>query len=140
MFRYFSCKFRIEKYKESCARIALWRDFNIYNSYTIEASVYGYFNHDRETISFTPQLLDKFGECFGNSLFEYLLILEEDRRYKLELAKKLQQQRKTKRKTISEILGTFYNMREDGVEYSKELSVLNNEDEGNEGGDDEDLN
>ena len=29
MFRYFSCKFKIEKYKEGCARISLWREFNI---------------------------------------------------------------------------------------------------------------
>ena len=31
MFRYYSCKFAIEKYKENCARITLWKLFNIVN-------------------------------------------------------------------------------------------------------------
>lgn len=50
MFRFFSCKFRIEKYKENCARIAMWRDFNITNVYTVETSSYGYLSRERETI------------------------------------------------------------------------------------------
>jgi hypothetical protein len=53
MFRYYSCKFRLEKYKEGCARIALWRDFNITNCFTIECSAYGYINKERDTVSYT---------------------------------------------------------------------------------------
>ena len=44
MFRYFSCKFKCEKYKENCARIAIFRDFNITNVYTIETSAMGFLN------------------------------------------------------------------------------------------------
>jgi len=44
MFRFFSCKFKIEKYKENCARIAIWRDFDITNCFTIETSAFGFLN------------------------------------------------------------------------------------------------
>ena len=105
MFRFFSCKFKIEKYKEHCARIAIWRDFNVTNCYTIETSALGFLNRDRETIPFNTGLLQEFGECIVHSTFEYHLIQEEDRRLKVALAKKLKAQRKTKRQTIAEILG-----------------------------------
>ena len=44
LFRYYSCKFRMEKYKEGCARQALWNALNIQNCYTIECSALGYYN------------------------------------------------------------------------------------------------
>ena len=37
-------KHPLEKYKENCARIAIWRDFNITNCYAIEASSFGFLN------------------------------------------------------------------------------------------------
>lgn len=52
-FRYFSCKFRIEKSKEKAARIVLWREFNIMNCFTFEASFHGHFNAERETEEFS---------------------------------------------------------------------------------------
>jgi len=54
-FRYFSCKFRIEKSKEKAARIVLWREFDIMNCFTFEASFHGYLNDDRITEEFTPE-------------------------------------------------------------------------------------
>lgn len=74
MFRFFSCKFRIEKYKENCARIAMWRDFNITNVYTVEASSYGFISRERETIPFDAKYFQDFGECMIHSIFEYNLI------------------------------------------------------------------
>ena len=38
MFRFYSCRFRIEKSKEKTARVVLWREFNILNCFTLEAS------------------------------------------------------------------------------------------------------
>jgi hypothetical protein len=105
MFRFFSCKFKVEKYKENCARIAIWRDFNITNCFTIESSSFGFINKDRETVHLLTGLLQEFGECVVQSIFEYNLIQEEDRRMKMALAKKLKAARKTKRMTIAEILG-----------------------------------
>ena len=38
MFRYFSCKFKLEASKMSTARVVLFREFGIMNSFTVEAS------------------------------------------------------------------------------------------------------
>ena len=38
MFRYFSCKFKLEASKMRTARIVLFKEFGIMNSFTIEAS------------------------------------------------------------------------------------------------------
>lgn len=54
-FRYFSCKFRIEKSKEKAARIVLWREFNIMNCFTFEASFHGYLNDERVTEEFNEE-------------------------------------------------------------------------------------
>jgi len=91
MFRFFSCKFKVEKYKENCARIAIWRDFNVTNCFTIETSSFGFLNKDRDTIQFNTGLLQEFGECMVHSIFEFNLIQEEDRKIKIALAKKLKE-------------------------------------------------
>jgi hypothetical protein len=57
MFRFFSCKFKIEKYKENCARIAIWRDFGVTNSFALETSSFGFLNHNRATVHFNTDLL-----------------------------------------------------------------------------------
>lgn len=105
-FRFFSCKFRIERSKEKAARIVLWREFDIMNCFTLEASFHGYLNEERETVEFTPVMLESMGEHLVNSLYEYFLILEEeDRQRKL---KELNRKKKTKLErdsTQSESLG-----------------------------------
>lgn len=72
MFRFFSCKFKFEKYKENCARLAIWKDFNITYTFTIETSSFAFLN--RDTIHFNTGLLQEFGECMVHSLFEFNLI------------------------------------------------------------------
>lgn len=99
-FRYFSCKFRIEKSKEKAARIVLWREFNIMNCFTFEASFHGYFTEDRLTSEFTPEGFQSMGEHLTNSLLEYLYIIEEeDRQKKL---KEMNKKKKKKNKSIVE--------------------------------------
>ena len=41
-FNYENCKFGNEKYKKNCARLGVYRDFNLNFSYTIESSCWGY--------------------------------------------------------------------------------------------------
>lgn len=73
---------------------------------TIESSFHGYLDENRDTKVFNESNLQYFGQAFCQSLFEYMLILEENKRQKLALAKKLSKKRKfQKRKTIREILG-----------------------------------
>ena len=40
-FKFTDCRFRIEKVKESTARVVVFREFNIINSYTMEVSFFG---------------------------------------------------------------------------------------------------
>jgi len=96
-FRYYSCKFRIEKSKEKAARIVLWREFNLMNCFTFEGSFHGFLMPSRETREFGAEEYQEMGEHLSNSLFEYLLALEEDERQR----KFREIQRKRKRKTKS---------------------------------------
>lgn len=41
-FKFDHCKFSNESYKRNCARLAIHRDFKLANSFTIEASCYGF--------------------------------------------------------------------------------------------------
>lgn len=67
-FNFENCKFANEQYKKNCARLAVVRDFNIFHSYTIETSCWGYsLNYSDETVQFKESDLIKFGEhlCQG---------------------------------------------------------------------------
>ena len=124
MFRFYSCKFRTEPYKDYCARMQLWRDLNVTYSYTIESSYHGFLSQNRETVPFDEQNLGNFGEKFAQTIFEYVLILEEDKRQKMELAKKLSKKRRTKKKTIKEILGKGFDETVDSIKLTKDKSDL----------------
>ena len=41
-FRLDHCRFNNEKYKRNCARLGIFRDYNLANSFTIETSCFGY--------------------------------------------------------------------------------------------------
>jgi hypothetical protein len=103
-FRYFSCKFRIEKSKEKAARIVLWREFNIMNCFTFESSFHGYFNELRETEEFSIEGYESMGEHLVNSLLDYLYGLEEEDRQKKikEMNKKKKRKRSDKQVLSSE--------------------------------------
>jgi cytosolic carboxypeptidase protein 2/3 len=40
-FKFADCRFRIEKCKESTARVVIFREFNIMNAFTLESSFFG---------------------------------------------------------------------------------------------------
>lgn len=61
MFRFFSCKFRLQRSKLKTARVVLWRENNIMNCFTLEASFQGYFNHARITTDFIHSHYSKVG-------------------------------------------------------------------------------
>ena len=78
MFRFFSCKFRIQRSKEKTARVVLWREFNIMNCFTLEASFHGYFDKDRETKDFSHIQYFQIGKILGNTLFEYIIMKQDE--------------------------------------------------------------
>jgi cytosolic carboxypeptidase protein 2/3 len=41
LFKLKDCRFRVEKCKESTARVVVFREFNIVNSFTLECSFFG---------------------------------------------------------------------------------------------------
>ena len=41
-FSFENCDFQNQKQKRNCARLALYRDFNLLDSYTIESSCFGF--------------------------------------------------------------------------------------------------
>ena len=47
-FSYEGCKFGNEKYKKNCARLGVFRDFDLNHSYTIESSCWGYTEPDTD--------------------------------------------------------------------------------------------
>ena len=62
-FQYDNCKFGNEKYKKNCARLGVFRDFNLYNSFTIESSCYAYEVKGSEDVEqFREDHFLKFGE------------------------------------------------------------------------------
>jgi cytosolic carboxypeptidase protein 2/3 len=96
MFRYYSSKFNVSKNKKKAARAVMSSQFKITHSYTLETSYYGYFNHNRETLPFTPEKLFVLGEKLARSILEYQCMLERD-----DL--KYQQRKKGKTQFIQEM-------------------------------------
>ena len=78
MFRFYSCKFRIQKSKLKAARVVLWKEFNIMNCFTLEASFHGYINIDRQTVELTTEMFESMGEIMGKGFLEYQSLIEED--------------------------------------------------------------
>eukprot|EP01022_Parablepharisma_sp_SALTPOND_P012542 TRINITY_DN1617_c0_g1_i1.p1 TRINITY_DN1617_c0_g1~~TRINITY_DN1617_c0_g1_i1.p1 ORF type:complete len:972 (+),score=111.72 TRINITY_DN1617_c0_g1_i1:10640-13555(+) len=84
MFRYKACKYRQEQEKMCAARLVISREFDIMNSFTIEASFYGFINEDRKTVEFGQQFYEVMGKYIAESLSDYADMLEEERINRLQ--------------------------------------------------------
>ena len=74
-FGYENCKFGNEKYKKNCARLAIFRDFKLYHSYTIESSCWGYTHqHNDSTLQFKEIHFINFGKHLGYGIAKQFLI------------------------------------------------------------------
>jgi len=94
MFRFYSCKFRIEKSKLKTARVVLFKEFGIMNCFTLEASFHGFIDSDRCTTELTTETLKEMGHILGTSLFDYVLLTEEDDRQKAQIREALKKKKK----------------------------------------------
>jgi cytosolic carboxypeptidase protein 2/3 len=94
-FRYPSCRFKMERSKMKTARIVLWREFAIENCFTFEASFHGYFDDKNTNFEFSEGDFEEMGTHLVNSLYEYVMILEETDR-----AKRLKDKKKKERKKL----------------------------------------
>lgn len=68
-FNYAGCKFGNEKYKKNCARLGIFRDFELDNSYTIESSCWGYTEPETDaTVQFKELDFIKFGRDLAEGI------------------------------------------------------------------------
>ena len=65
-----SC-FAIQKSKESTARVVMWRDFNIVNSYTLEASFCGADFGKFADYHFNTAMLEEIGHRFCQTIYDF---------------------------------------------------------------------
>ena len=97
MFRYHSCSFINEASKQKAARIVLYREFDISNCFTLEASFHGYFDKDKNNYEFTDNLYEQMGINLVNSLYEYVMAVEEsDRRKQFNKVERMKKKHKEK--------------------------------------------
>jgi len=101
VFRFYSCKFRIQRSKERTARVVLWREFNVMNCYTLEASFYGFFDKERETKEFMHSHLLKVGKMLANTIFEYTLLRDDEERQLKDSRAKREEVKRAKTKVAA---------------------------------------
>ncbi len=64
MFSFDDCSFEVQKSRESTARVVMWREFNLINSFTLEASFCGPTKGHLKGCHFNPQALEEMGRMF----------------------------------------------------------------------------
>jgi hypothetical protein len=96
MFRFYSCKFNIEKSKLRAARVVLFKEFGLMNCFTLEASFHGYIEKDRSTTELGVTHLEEMASHLGHGFADYSDLIDEDTRVKWNL----KQQFKSKKKKM----------------------------------------
>lgn len=71
IFSFPSCCFDIQKSKESTGRVVVWRELNIMNSYTIEASFCGADFERYADCHFNRQMLEELGHQFCEAIYDF---------------------------------------------------------------------
>jgi len=70
------CTFRVTPDRIGTARVTVWREFKITNSFTLEVSLWGY-DYGEQVIPFTDESLEQLGRDFLLSLLEYTYVWAE---------------------------------------------------------------
>jgi hypothetical protein len=71
-FNFDDCSFEIHKSRESTARVVMWREFNLINSYTLESSFCGPSKGQYKGYHFNPTVYDLLGRMFCKTLADYV--------------------------------------------------------------------
>ena len=75
LFNIKDCRFRIDPSKLGTARVIVWKEFGVTNSFTLENSFFGY-EHGKEIVKFDPQHYREIGESLINTLHEYRTMIK----------------------------------------------------------------
>ena len=70
-FSYDDCCFEVQKSRESAARVVMWREFNLYNSFTLECSFCGPSKGIYNGCHFNTMVLDMVGTVFCKTIADY---------------------------------------------------------------------
>jgi len=70
-FSFEDCSFEVQKSRESTARVVMWREFNLYNSFTLECSFCGPTKGIYNGCHFNPTVLETMGIVFCKTLADY---------------------------------------------------------------------
>jgi hypothetical protein len=71
MFSFEDCCFAIQKSKEACGRIVMWKEFNLINSFTLESSFMGPNRGVHQGTHFNSTMLKEVGRAFCETLVRY---------------------------------------------------------------------
>jgi len=71
MFGFEDCSFAVQKNKETTARVVMWREFQLVNSYTLEVSFLGANRGENAGLHFNPNHLQIIGRVFCKTLADY---------------------------------------------------------------------
>lgn len=91
IFDYKQCSFKVEHDKLNTARVIIWKEFKVINSFTLESSMYAY-KLGNEVVRFTERDYIRIGEALMEALHEYHVIMGQ-----------LQSQIKVNKKLISPV-------------------------------------
>jgi len=71
IFAYADCNFKVQKSKENTARVVLWREFNLINSFTLEASFAGPAMGAEVGLHYGIERLEEMGHAFCEAMLHY---------------------------------------------------------------------
>ncbi len=72
MFGFEDSCFAVQKSKETTGRVVMWREFNLINSFTLEASFMGPTKGVNAGLHFNPTHLAQMGKLFCKTLVDYV--------------------------------------------------------------------
>lgn len=70
-FSFSDCNFKVQRAKESTARVVVWREFNVANSFTLEASFAGPNFGAHSGMHLSPLMLREMGHSFCDTILDY---------------------------------------------------------------------
>lgn len=76
MFSYNDCRFRVESWKQRTARVVVWKELGITNSFTLESSFFGHRRGDA-VVQFETEDYYELGRMVLVALEEYHLVLKK---------------------------------------------------------------
>ena len=76
LFNLKDCRFKVDPSKFGTARVIIWKEFGVTNSFTLENSFYA-FNYGKDVVQFKPEDYFELGWSLGIALVQYKNCLKQ---------------------------------------------------------------